>query len=1234
MPEYLAPGVYVEEVDTGPKPIEGVSTSTSGMVGLTERGPENVATLVTSFADFQRQFGGYLNDAVYSGSTWFLPHAVEGFFTNGGKRLYIVRVLPDSATFACNTLFDLRDAPPVPARLAARVVRGDRLLLLDDSAAVLGTDAWVLLEGGQASEYVQFAEAPAGVVSTATPVLAAMWRSDTVVEGLDALANVLGTTRLIADVSQGEFLLPVANAGVLAGSVTLRLGDPANPAAQESHPAADNGAVSLSAPLVFNHNLNAPIREPSISLDHLLRNMTLVTAVGNTTISLDNRRGIIDASAPGAGQQIRITNVTQATDEIARIQRVIGPRSAGPDPGDVLLETALANAYAPGDVVRADLLDPEARTPTLVPPVILTTLGINNRRGLVDSPGVGLGQQLLVSNVTAGTSETMRIQSVVGPRAAGLDPGDVILETPLANAYNPGDVVSVDLLDAEPRNLSIVPPVNNSRIAMDNRQLLTDTSATGAGLRLLVSNVTAGTSETMRIQSVVGPRAGGLDPGDVILETPLANAYNPGDAVRAELLDPVARTLTQDAPRGTIQVRLNNRACILDPPPPGNQVHFLRFTDAAGNVEFARIDTVDAPRVPGADPGPITLESPLQRDYVKGDTVALLRDTNNDTNFTFLAWDADPDDRALVLGDSGAYGAGSFVRIENIGAANSEYSQIPVGPAPVLRIATGPFRASHAAATHLLGRSPVLAVQAIDRGTWGNMLRVLIANETSPLLRETRPVGPAPATNPTLTLRTTVGVEPGTVLEFFTRVGAVETVVFRQKVASINGNVVGFGAAGLAQPVTGTMLVRSAEFQMTVELVRINPRTLQEEAVFNEQLRQLSLDYRHSRYAVRVIGPIFVSDTVTPRRRDGHTEGESNLIRITDVLYPDWPRPNAAAQAQVEAALRRGLDILQFTPPGGQPRPFGLFFTGGNNDIAAISPDTYRGSDGANPPESRTGIFALKNIEEIAIVAVPGRTDQAIQEALINHCELMRYRFAVQDSQPGLSVATVQDQRSLYDTKYGAIYYPWLCIDDPFPDNPRARAKVSIPPSGHVMGIYARSDIERGVHKAPANEVIRGIQDLEFKLMKEEQDILNPRNINVLRNFRENNRGLRVWGARTLSSDPDWKYVNVRRLFIFVEHSIDRGTQWVVFEPNNEALWERVKRVVSAFLTQVWRDGALMGKTKEEAFFVKCDRSTMTQADIDNGRLIIQVGIAPVKPAEFVIFRIGQWVGGSSLEEG
>jgi phage tail sheath protein FI len=199
--------------------------------------------------------------------------------------------------------------------------------------------------------------------------------------------------------------------------------------------------------------------------------------------------------------------------------------------------------------------------------------------------------------------------------------------------------------------------------------------------------------------------------------------------------------------------------------------------------------------------------------------------------------------------------------------------------------------------------------------------------------------------------------------------------------------------------------------------------------------------------------------------------------------------------------------------------------------------------------------------------------------------------------------------------------------------DPFTRDTVLVPPAGHVAGIYARSDRERGVHKAPANEVVRDIitrdinatrKPLEFTLARGDHDILNPRGINVIRDFRADRRGIRVWGARTLSGDPLWRYVNVRRLFNYVKESVDEGTQWVVFEPNDENTWARVRQVVADFLTLVWRSGALFGATEEQAFFVRCGPDTMTPADIDAGRLIVEVGIAPVKPAEFVIFRFQQ----------
>ena len=200
-------------------------------------------------------------------------------------------------------------------------------------------------------------------------------------------------------------------------------------------------------------------------------------------------------------------------------------------------------------------------------------------------------------------------------------------------------------------------------------------------------------------------------------------------------------------------------------------------------------------------------------------------------------------------------------------------------------------------------------------------------------------------------------------------------------------------------------------------------------------------------------------------------------------------------------------------------------------------------------------------------------------------------------------------------TSFAAIYYPWIRVFDPLTDDTRL-----VPPAGHVAGIIARGDIEEGVHKAPANEAVRGALALGFPVTDSMQGKLNPAGVNAIREFAA--RGLVLWGARTMASDDQWRYVNVRRLFIYINKSLDQGTEWVAFEPNKEPRWDKVRLSVTEFLTNLWREGALMGSTREEAFFVKCDRTTMTQNDIDNGRLICTVGVAPVRPAEFVVIRI------------
>ena len=242
-----------------------------------------------------------------------------------------------------------------------------------------------------------------------------------------------------------------------------------------------------------------------------------------------------------------------------------------------------------------------------------------------------------------------------------------------------------------------------------------------------------------------------------------------------------------------------------------------------------------------------------------------------------------------------------------------------------------------------------------------------------------------------------------------------------------------------------------------------------------------------------------------------------------------------------------------------------------------------------------------------------------IQRALIAHCEAQRFRFAVLDGPPGVVGLDALDPRAtLGDSGYAAVYHPWIEVADP-----ETGAAAAAPPGGHVLGVYARTDAARGVFKAPANEVVVGAQGLAQEIGDAGQDVLNPRGVNVIRRF--SGRGIRVWGARTLSAASEWKYVPVRRLLIFLEASIHRGLDWVFFEPNAEPTWAYVRERAETFLTEQWRAGAFQGARPNEAFYVRCDRTIMTQADIDTGRLVVEIGVAPLKPAEFVIFRIGQW---------
>ncbi|QES51456.1 phage tail protein [Streptomyces venezuelae] len=375
----------------------------------------------------------------------------------------------------------------------------------------------------------------------------------------------------------------------------------------------------------------------------------------------------------------------------------------------------------------------------------------------------------------------------------------------------------------------------------------------------------------------------------------------------------------------------------------------------------------------------------------------------------------------------------------------------------------------------------------------------------------------------------------------------------------------------------------------------------------------------------------------------------SKVAETFDVTAKKGSRNYVVTQVKEHSKL---ISVQEAAPAGQLARPE-------NQTVALVAPApaqtpapaTPAGSDVVSHPgpaqylgdsADRTGFGGLEAVDEVSMVAVPdlmsayqrGAIDlesvKAVQLGLIAHCELMGDRVAIIDPPPGLNARRIRvwrQETAGYDSKYAALYYPWIKAFDPASGQSRM-----VPPSGHVAGIWARNDAERGVHKAPANEVVRGAVDLEMQITRGEQGLLNPIGVNCIRAFP--GRGIRIWGARTLSSDPAWRYLNVRRYFNYLEESILIGTQWVVFEPNDHNLWARIRRNVSAFLVNEWRNGALFGARPEEAYYVKCDEETNPPESVDLGRVICEIGIAPVKPAEFVIFRLAQFSSGSGeLEE-
>jgi hypothetical protein len=584
-------------------------------------------------------------------------------------------------------------------------------------------------------------------------------------------------------------------------------------------------------------------------------------------------------------------------------------------------------------------------------------------------------------------------------------------------------------------------------------------------------------------------------------------------------------------------------------------------------TEFGRLSAINGTE--------LTLTTPLR--FPHGTGVKLRKVTAPAKTQLSAAANAD-DDKIKVLSRNDL-NEGSVLEI--LDGAQTEYLEVKgPGTAGDEVLVRRKLRYSHAKNTFvrlLQGTMKIIAGPSIpdpalypEVGEWGNNIRV--QTESASITRADVALS-ASKGDSALTLSTTQGIEAGSVLRLpgnlyvtVKRVEGKKVLLDSTLPAAIN-------------PATAT---NSWDKQVSTSEFTI--RFTSEEA--DEVFSNLSMEPRHSNFFVTVINR------------------NSQLVHVETTGNTT-------------------------TPPSNQPLTTSAWYLGGGADeLPSIvsDPGIYVGSDAADA-DRRAGLFALLNYTDISIVAVPGQTNATVQLALITHAERARYRFAVLDAEDNANLDRIQAQRSLYDSKYAALYYPWIQVFDPL-----EKKLVNAPPSGHTCGIYARTDTEVGVHKAPANAVVAQAQALQRTITQSQQDILNPKGINVIRAFP--GRGIRIWGARTISSDPAWKYLNVRRLFIFLEQSIDNATQYAVFEPNDVPLWERLRGSVTAFLTTQWRNGMLQGRTVEQSFFVRVGLGeTMTQDDIDNGRVIMLIGVAPVKPAEFVIFRITQMPRGSKVNE-
>ena len=888
---------------------------------------------------------------------------------------------------------------------------------------------------------------------------------------------------------------------------------------------------------------------------------------------------------PAIGQSVRIGDGSAAE---YRAITAVHPAAAGTTGYHVALDAPLAHDHAVATAV--DVFVPVAgAAPALTGPVAAPDVTVTVTSGvdltLLPAPGVTR------LTITGGGVTTIAAVTAV---AAGGAPNeyDLTLAAAIGAAHVAADAVEVYVSPL--RTLALAATTGSSVLAVD--------AAVPPG-----AFVELGVAPNRDVRRAM-----------LAAYLPLASDL-PEDVAAGALVQHVTLTPTA-TPATAMTARAEGRAIALASRTDIVPGTILRLTDG-GNVAFATVASLFGAEAPAPDPGTVILAQAPAHAFPAGSAVQIIAAAVPGVPHadTAVAAPALRGDGRIAVLNAGGWAAADALSVQTRGGVS--YHAVSAAPVALTsaRIEFAALAAEHAVGSTVAIRAPLLDVTALDRGQWGNRLRLSVEDEQNGLCANAAISGIISAVE--LQMSTIAGLQPGSIVEVTNPANGNRVVV---KVRTVDATTTrirldapGLDAAALAVlgPVAppATYVLRSREFRLSVSLLR-RPDPAEpsrnEEVVASEVFRNLSLDPRHARYAPRIIGDL----NGALRREDRRPEGESLFIRVTD---------RAAGPADLQS-IRLGPETLTDALPNGRTAPARHPLSGGGDGMAGMTDNAYIGADNADA-DLRTGIYALRNVPDVSLVAIPGQGSARLQGELISHCELMRYRVAVLDAaSPAASIADVRNQRQQFDTRHAALYYPWLEIPDPTPLNLANVGGFALPPSGHMLGVIARAD-EEGVHVPPGNMVVRGITGLSRLVTKAEHDVLNPSptNINVIRNFTEEGRGHRVYGARTITSDTSRKYLNVNRLVYFVQKSLETGLQWAVLRPNSEPLWAAVRQSVSFFLLDVWRSGALEGSRPEEAFIVACDETTMSPSDRDNGRLICICGIAPVKPAEFVIIRLG-----------